>query len=132
MCAVSVNLEPEIPIVTATKRKPLMRPYSSKPIIKHTASEKDLALDGKSRRASVHRVDGNDSKTPLPKPGITAKSWLIYDVNKGEVFQSKKEDVKRQVASLTKIMTFYTCLKLIDKYNINSYQTKIVVSKAAS
>ncbi|TNV81785.1 hypothetical protein FGO68_gene11227 [Halteria grandinella] len=129
----SVNLESDQPDqAIAQKRKPLVRPYSSKPIIKKSASEKDLVIDLKSRRTSVQRYDSNENKTPFPKPGITAKSWIIYDVEKQEVFQSKKDSIKRQVASLTKIMTFYTCLKLIDKYGVNPYQTKITVSKIAS
>ena len=94
MMAMSVNQDNEIEKqeqLEATKRRPLVRPYSSKPIIKKSVSERDLVIDLKSRRPSVQRYDSNETKTPFPKPGITAKSWIIYDVDKQEVFQSKKD-----------------------------------------
>jgi len=44
----------------------------------------------------------------------------------------KKENYKREVASITKMMTFYTALKLIDRYNINPSTTILTVSRNAS
>jgi len=44
----------------------------------------------------------------------------------------KKESMKREVASLTKMMTFYTLLRLLTKYQLSPKNTYITVSKAAS
>lgn len=39
---------------------------------------------------------------------------------------------QREIASLTKIMTCYTVLKIIEKYSLNKHSTLVVVSKRAS
>lgn len=52
----------------------------------------------------------------VPMPHISAQCWCIYDVaerNHSTVLtpiSSKREEIKREVASLTKMMTFYTSL----------------------
>jgi len=40
-----------------------------------------------------------------PAPFISARSWVMMDIDKCEVLFAKQEKVTRQVASLTKIMT---------------------------
>ena len=46
-------------------------------------------------------------------PSISAQSYVIYDcILKRPIF-AKKETLKREVASLTKMMTFLTVLKLL-------------------
>ena len=49
---------------------------------------------------------------------ISAGSWIIYDALNRKVLASKKDSMKREVASLTKMMTFYTLLKLLVKYQL--------------
>lgn len=45
----------------------------------------------------------------LTLPNISAEAWCIYDVDTGgSIVTGKRAEVKRQVASLTKMMTFYT------------------------
>ena len=44
----------------------------------------------------------------------------------------KKENYKREVASITKMMTFYTCLKIMEKFNIDPENTILTVSRTAS
>lgn len=68
----------------------------------------------------------------LALPHITAQSWAIYDINTRKFVQCKKELLKREVASITKMMTFYTCLKLIDRFNINPDECLVTVSRTAS
>jgi D-alanyl-D-alanine carboxypeptidase (penicillin-binding protein 5/6) len=53
-------------------------------------------------------------------------------VNTNKVIQGKKENLKREIASITKMMTFYTVLKLMEKYNMNPETTILTVSKSAS
>jgi D-alanyl-D-alanine carboxypeptidase len=77
--------------IAPPKRKPLPRPYSSKPLIKHSVSDKEFDYH-KSIRTSLNKYESAaENKPPVPKPGISAKSWIIYDVERGEVFKSKKD-----------------------------------------
>ena len=43
-----------------------------------------------------------------------------------------KDRIKREVASITKMMTFYTVLKLIDKFKLDAHETLLTVSRSAS
>ena len=68
----------------------------------------------------------------VPIPVITSKSWIIYDLREDRVFQSKKDSVKRQIASLTKMMTFFTVMKLMDKFRLQPASTVLTISKTAA
>ena len=48
---------------------------------------------------------------------LSAQAYLIYDCNSGQVLLSRKANQKREVASITKMMTFYTALKLIERFH---------------
>ena len=67
-----------------------------------------------------------------PPPYVSAKSWAIADGNNGHIFFGKAEHERREIASLTKIMTAYTALSLSYKYDIDLKYTKTLVSKKAS
>jgi D-alanyl-D-alanine carboxypeptidase len=46
------------------------------------------------------------NSAPEPElPGVTAESWILYDVDSGVVIASKDAEVERPMASVTKIMT---------------------------
>ena len=45
--------------------------------------------------------------------------------------KGRKELIKREVASITKMMTFYTALKLMKKFDLDD-ETLLTVSKEAS
>jgi D-alanyl-D-alanine carboxypeptidase (penicillin-binding protein 5/6) len=45
---------------------------------------------------------------------------------------AKNENEKKEVASLTKIMTFFLCMSLIEKYSLSVEKTEIKVTKEAS
>ena len=42
-----------------------------------------------------------------PAPYVTARSWIMTNMDTGELLFAKQEKEKRQVASLTKCMTYY-------------------------
>jgi len=44
---------------------------------------------------------------------ISAHSFAIYDCVQKKYLYCKKESLKREVASLTKMMTFWTVMKLM-------------------
>lgn len=51
-----------------------------------------------------------------PAPYVSATQWAIIDRKKGDLLFGKCETEARQVASLTKIMTAYCVLNLVDKF----------------
>ena len=65
---------------------------------------------------------------PPSIPHLTAKSWSIVDVSTGDLLGGKNEHQKREMASITKIMTCYTVVQIIKKLDINVLATKIEVS----
>jgi hypothetical protein len=42
------------------------------------------------------------------------------------------ETIRREVASITKMMTFYTVLNFMDEYNIDPESTYITISRQAA
>lgn len=65
-------------------RKP-MRPFSSKP---YGSTREKLQVLGEARRSSL----GKERKHI---PGVTAKSWVIFDVTRRALVACKKETVQR-------------------------------------
>jgi len=51
-----------------------------------------------------------------PAPHTSAMSWAVYSANQNQLLFGRMEKERREVASLTKIMTFYTALKLMERY----------------
>ena len=60
-------------------------------------------------------------------PLVTAKAWSIYDTKKMLTLNSKNIDMKLEIASMTKIMTFYTCCQIMykDMHCINFNPRKV-------
>ena len=56
-----------------------------------------------------------------PAPYVSATQWAIIDRKKGDLLFGKSETESRQVASLTKIMTSYCVLNLIEKFAESKY-----------
>jgi D-alanyl-D-alanine carboxypeptidase len=52
-------------------------------------------------------------------PSISAKSWALFNSLSGKVIWLKDAHKKREVASLTKIMTCYLSIMLSKKYQLN-------------
>ena len=65
-------------------------------------------------------------------PVISARCWAIFDVNKMAYVHGKREYLKKECASLTKIMTCYLVISLCKQWKINPKKTDIVVSPIAS
>lgn len=68
------------------------------------------------RRAIDHemkrRVQANPRLIYSATPKISAHYWAIFDGSKQSFIHGKREYMKREVASLTKIMTAYTVIEL--------------------
>lgn len=73
------------------------------------------------------------STTPTaPLPYITAQSWVLMDGKTSSVIHSKKATLRRECASLTKMMTLYTTVKLMERYGLLPKETFVEVSRIGS
>jgi len=71
-------------------------------------------------------------KEVINPPKVSAKCWSLMCAKSGEIICSKKGTKKREIASLTKMMTCLCVCKLIKQYGINPKSIYIQVSKYAS
>ncbi len=65
-------------------------------------------------------------------PFLSAKCCAVYDSGTNELLCGKQECIRREIASLTKIMTAYTALTLVSRFNVNILASKIEVSLDAA
>lgn len=56
---------------------------------------------------------------------ITAKAWIIVNVQQNKIIRGKALDQQRQIASLTKMYTLYSCLALNQILRIDPQNTII-------
>lgn len=64
-------------------------------------------------------------------PKISAKYWLAYEVLSKKVLFGHKVTQKREVASLTKLMTLYTALDIVRERNLDAKEFLCKVSSYA-
>ena len=66
-------------------------------------------------------------------PIVSAKAWAIAETKKGEIMHGKDQNIQREIASLTKIMTAYTICRLMQELSINHPENVYLrVSKKAA
>ena len=65
-------------------------------------------------------------------PYVTAKSWVVADGKTGEIFFGHDELERREIASLTKIMTAYTAITLAKQFHLDPCEAKLLVSEKAA
>ena len=46
-------------------------------------------------------------------PIVSARQWCISEAKKGEPLHGKEQTTQREIASLTKIMTAYTVVRIL-------------------
>ena len=66
----------------------------------------------------------------MPKcqiPQVSAEMWCVWDVDSNSMVAGKLPNQRREVASLTKMMTFYTAYMLIQKVYADSSHIQIKV-----
>ena len=68
----------------------------------------------KPNRKSSPLINAGSITSPLSLPNVTAQSYAIFDMKSGNMIKGRKENLKREIASLTKIMTFYTVIDILD------------------
>ena len=67
-----------------------------------------------------------------PAPHCSAQSWSIYDLKTNTLLFGKGERDRREVASLTKIMTAYVVYKLMEKFKVDESYLVTISSDASS
>jgi D-alanyl-D-alanine carboxypeptidase len=67
-----------------------------------------------------------------PAPFVSARSWVMVNMDNGEVLFAKEEKVQRQVASLTKIVTCSVVYDLVHKYEIDMQSTKVKILSSST
>ncbi|CAD8146297.1 unnamed protein product [Paramecium pentaurelia] len=77
-------------------------------------------------------MDSYYGKPRKRKLNVTAKSFIVYDCIEHKTILKRKSNKKVEVASLTKIMTFYVTLLTIELFNLNLKQIKVKVTKKSS
>lgn len=64
-----------------------------------------------------------------PAPLLSAQSWVVVDQKTQEILFGRLERDRREVASLTKLMTLYTVFRLCDSLKIDMKEEMIVVDE---
>ena len=72
------------------------------------------------------------NKTHKRKIGVSAKCFLVFDCKNNKTLTQRKANRKYEIASLTKIMTFYVTLKILEKHKMNPTKLFIKVTKQSS
>jgi D-alanyl-D-alanine carboxypeptidase (penicillin-binding protein 5/6) len=67
-----------------------------------------------------------------PAPYVTARSWVMTNLDTGEILFAKQEKEKKQVASLTKIMTFYCVHKIMESHGLDSDKIRVKVLESST
>ncbi|CAD8047321.1 unnamed protein product [Paramecium sonneborni] len=77
----------------------------------------------------IYSYSGSPRKRKL---NVTAKSFIVYDCIEHKTILKRKSNKKVEVASLTKIMTFYVTLLTAELFNLKLKEINIKVTKQAS
>lgn len=103
-----LRLSPEPPRVVRSRAPSVKQPYK---LAKRRISRPSSSLCSNSTQSS------DNSPTKLPEsikpyqlPYVTAKAYAIYEVKSGKLLAGWGANDRREVASLTKIMTCYLSL----------------------
>lgn len=69
----------------------------------------------------MHRSEIKLAKILLdrPAPHVSASSWVVLDSQTRDVLFGRLEKERREIASLTKILTLYTVLNLTEVFNLS-------------
>ena len=61
----------------------------------------------------------------LAPPYVTAKQWAILDGRTGEILFGKAENERKEIASMTKIMTCFIVIQICRKLKLNPEKTRL-------
>ncbi len=64
-------------------------------------------------------------------PKVTAKSWIVYDMQQGRALWSHRSHKRREMASLTKMMNLITILELTASLGLDPRDLRVQASRTA-
>ena len=67
-----------------------------------------------------------------PAPHVSAQAWAIYDRESEKLLFGRLEKDRREIASLTKIMTAYTLLSLAKRFEVDIEKEVIEITSDVS
>lgn len=85
----------------------------------------------KTLQSSVPTSETHTKLKHLIPPYVSAKTWAVYNTITGQILFSQGAEERREIASLTKIMTCYLSLKLAEKYNLPLSKLVTVSARAS-
>lgn len=98
-----MNLKTKPPLAKPRSMTPLVKPSP----LKHKKSESSI------RNQSYEKENCHPNAGIRPAtPKLTARAWVVVNKSTGDIILGSNCFLLRQIASLTKIMTFMTTLKI--------------------
>lgn len=109
----------------------------SLPSISHKLRERSRACTPSTCSSSENGIERTTRATSLQKSGylapfVTAQTWSITDGSTGVLLWGSMESERREIASLTKIMTCYVAIRLMKTEQGFSGETIVPVSRNAA
>ncbi|OMJ82509.1 hypothetical protein SteCoe_16796 [Stentor coeruleus] len=114
------------PLATKVKIHPSFIKNKSTSVFQSNLHSKNFPYIGK-----INQNSSILNKTYISKPIVSAKAWVVYDVITDSYIDGHRECDKREIASLTKIMT---CIVSIEEIvnSKRSFDTSIEISYTAA
>eukprot|EP00347_Sterkiella_histriomuscorum_P010552 403375850 len=108
-----------------------------RPTPKFSQTKADMILQQQLNEQEEEKIAQNEiqlTKILLdqPAPMVSAQAWAVYDVKQNKLLFGKLERDRREIASLTKIMTCYTVIQLLNKFKIKEESTFVEISENAA
>ncbi|CAK60450.1 unnamed protein product (macronuclear) [Paramecium tetraurelia] len=100
-----------------------------------TGSSKDSSQNQSSQQYQIYAKNIIYSYCGKPrkrKVNVSAKSFIVYDCLENRIISQRKCNRRMEIASLTKIMTFYITMVILKQLNLKSQDIKVKVTKKAS
>jgi len=67
-----------------------------------------------------------------PAPYFSARSWIMMNLKTREIMYAKNQNQQRQVASLTKVMTFCVIINIIEKYHLDPHRIFVNILESST
>lgn len=92
----------------------------------------EIMMDMQNQEEKMSDIQLTKLLLDIPQPYISAQSWAVYDTKTESVLFGRLERERREIASLTKIMTTCVVLNLLKKFNLDERKEMVDISVNAS
>ena len=100
----------------------------------HSLNNKKSILNSLKKQITIQETPKHKfcSELYFNTPSLTCEAWGAFDGNTSEIILGKNYTTRREIASLTKIMTCYTVIQLSRTLRIDMKSQFVVISKKAA